>query len=136
MRLACFFLLMLITAVGAIAQTEDLIQAVPTTNPAYAQVYQLNKVGIIPTLPEKLRKTDTPLTHYDIAFLLVEPLERCSAFVETQESPSTVLPEQRRRAEMAYLTFSKIAPEDFDRALTSLSQLLRAFGTDVELLSP
>ncbi|HEX2951085.1 MAG TPA: hypothetical protein VHV83_16195, partial [Armatimonadota bacterium] len=47
-----------------------------------------------------------------------------------------VLPEQRRRAEMAYLTFSKIAPEDFDRALTSLSQLLRAFGTDVELLSP
>lgn len=131
-------LLILLSALPLIGDTADLVETVPSNNSAYTQLISLYKFGIIPSLPDKLRDSGRthPLTRYDVAFLLVEPLERCVAFVRAQESSASLQPEQRRRAEMIYLTFSKLPVADMNQAISMLTQLLDAFGPDIDQLSP
>lgn len=133
LSLVCIFLL----TVWSIGRAADLLTQVPTNDAVYAQLQLLDHRGLLAEGQGKLlsEPRQRSLTHYDIAYLLVEPLERCVALVSVQEAQSS-LPEQRRRAEMAYLAISKLSSTETDELLTTLEQLLRGYSSDINQLSP
>lgn len=124
----------------AVAQAAELMLPVPVTDAAYGQLRQLIRNGLLIDGRERLLDERNPreLTRYDIAFMLVEPLERCSALADVLDTrkPSAVLPEQRRRAEMACCLFARLTHAETDSAIASLGQLVHVFGTDIDQLSP
>lgn len=130
-------LLFLFSVLQQIGITADLSSPVPLTDSAYTELRQLDRWGILADGQNQLlsEKEQHVLTRYDIALLLVEPFERCAALVEVPDS-TKVLPAQRRRWEMAYLTVSKLSTADVDHMLATVSTLLRDFAGDVDLLAP
>ncbi|HEY3378866.1 MAG TPA: hypothetical protein VGL77_15380 [Armatimonadota bacterium] len=130
--------LILFATLPALAGGDELMSNVPLNDLTYTQMRQLDRWDILSDGQDKLREESRQpvLTRYDMAFLLVEPLERCVAFVAMQETPTSVLPEQRRRAEIAYLALSKLSPTDFDQMLVIMSQLAKTFASDIDQLSP
>ena len=138
MRVTGLFLaLILLFFCQAASRAVDLMLPVATTDPAYTQLRQLNRWGILTEGQEKLsdEKSQRVLTRYDIAFLLIEPLKRCTALVDVQESVNA-LPEQRSRAETACFTFSNLSTSEMNAVIVTLSQLRVAFGNDIDQLSP
>jgi hypothetical protein len=125
------------TQLGASA-AADLVHQVPLTSPAYSQLRLLQSAGLLVgnsqllTTPERQR----PLTYYDFAFMLVEPLQRFVALVEAQDHPTLVTPEQRRRYDLTVRMAARLSDHDFDALISASGGLLAEFRDAVEELSP
>jgi hypothetical protein len=134
LRLFCLLLLVLLPWLGWGA---DLISPVPAGAPAYGQLRELDHSGLLAPIHSSLL-ADVPkrlLARYDVALLLIEPLERLIALVQAQENQA-LSPEQSRRRDLAYSRISTLPAREFDHLLSSITQLARGYGAEVDALNP
>ncbi len=115
----------------------DLIDQVPVTASAYAQLRQLGQQRMLAEGWEAQlnRAPQHPLTRYDFAFLLIEPLERFCTLVQAQENAG-LTPEQRRRNDLALETIRALTPAELDNLLVTTNKLLVSFSDAIDELSP
>jgi hypothetical protein len=138
MRSYCLLLLCILSCViPSVAWGADLTASISTTDQTCAHLRQLDRWGLVPAVQRKLLygKGQRPLTRYDVAFLLIEPLERCIAIVDVQDAPKAA-PEQQRRADMAMVTFAKLTPAEFDTLVENLRLLVQSYAADIDQLMP
>jgi hypothetical protein len=113
----------------------DLVQEVPAGSVAYEHLQALSHQGLLAApLPMDGAKPRV-LTRLDVAFLLVEPLQRFIALVEVRESTTTA-PEQRRRATLASKAVEGLTDAEFTALLGRAAALRDNFRDMLETLSP
>ena len=126
-----------VSVVCAFCQTTDLLAPLASNNPAYGQLRELARFGIISTADNSAFRENSvkPLTRYDVAFLLLDPLELCSLLVEMQENPK-LLADNRQRVETIYRALARLTDTELQQALKHLSQLLESSSEDIGQLMP
>lgn len=129
--LACIWF----SLVGGWAASVDLMTPVPAAAPAYGQLRLLAQQDLLSTTTPLAQQGSRLLTRYDVALLLIEPMERFVALVDAQEQDTLTL-EQQRRKDLAYDAIAPLSSHDLGRLLTASSQLLLNYQDVVDALSP
>lgn len=123
-------LLLLVQVRGMAA--ADLIQKIAANDPARAQLRLLDKVGLLPSSHATL--FELPMTRYDVAFAMIEPLRSFIALTETPNANSS--PEDRRLHTQVAQLLSTLSREDLLRLLTATEGLLNGYADLIEKLAP
>jgi hypothetical protein len=134
--LICLLIVFFSTTLTA-TRADEVTLFAPASDATCAQLRQLDQWGMLSDDQDKVHASPnyTTLKRYDVAFMLVEPFERCIALITVQENPQA-LPEQHRRAEVAYFAFSKLLPIECDQVITTLTKLQLSYHTELEKLAP
>ena len=133
LQILIFLLFSMLSVNGA----EDVTLFAPVSDATIAQLHQLDHWGLLADHQNKMLSSphvDT-LKSYDVAFMLVEPLERITALIAVQENPQAT-PAQRRRAEVAYFAVSRLSPIEFDGLIMTLMKLQLNYYPELNKLSP
>jgi len=123
--------LLLLVQVRGMA-TADLIQKIPANDPARAQLRLLDKVGLLPSSHATL--FELPMTRYDVAFAMIEPLRLFIALIEIPNANSSS--EDRRLHMQAAQTLSMLSRDDLLGLLTATEGLLTGYADLIEKLAP
>ena len=127
----------LLLATLSVSRAEEVTLFAPASDATCLQLRELDHWGLLSDDQQKVLSSPkyATLTRYDVAFMLVEPLERCTALITVQQDPQA-LPEQRRRAEIAYFAVSRLSSIEFDQLVSSLTKLLLSYHAEMEKLAP
>jgi hypothetical protein len=125
-----------VLAVVLLASTAcavDLIGTVPPTTPAYAALRTLGERGLLGAgWNDALNK---PLTRYDAAFMLIEPLQRLTALVEVNATAAPA-PEVQRRRDLATRALTQLTQAQYQSAVSAAVLATTTFGDAIDALSP
>ena len=118
-------------------RADEVTLFAPASDATCVQLRQLDHWGLLADDQAKVLSSPkySTLQRYDVAYILVEPLERCIALVAVQDDPQAP-PQQRRRAEVAYFAVSNLSALEFDQVLNSLTKLLIGYHLEIEKLAP
>jgi hypothetical protein len=114
---------------------------VPVDAAAYSHLRTLAHANLLPGTTSEARQDlllpqpTRALTRYDVALLLVEPMEQLTAVVEAQDNLDPA-PAQRRRFELGLRTLSTLTIGDINASLTAASALLAEYRDAIEAIAP
>jgi len=122
---------------SSIVWATDLIEPVPSTSPAFLTLRQYGERGLLSVgwEAELVTPPARPLTRYDIAFLLIEPLQRLTALVEV-DAHAALTPEAQRRHDLALQAIMGMSTSEYQTLVNTAGQMLSLFGDGIEALAP
>ncbi len=127
---ACIVLALLMASAAC---AVDLIGAVPSNGAAYAALHTLGEHGLLASGWDAT--LNRPLTRYDAAFMVIEPLQRLSALVEADASGAPA-PELQRRHDLAAHALSTLTQAEYQAVVSAAVQVTTTFGDAIDALAP
>lgn len=114
-----------------------LIQQVSPKDPAFTQLHVLDKSGMLATARERVFPANTlhPVTRYDVALALVEPLQRFIALTAPFGAVSSSLDMHYRR-ELMLRTVAGLKTDEMEKLLGATNYLLQNYGDAIEAIAP
>ena len=114
----------------------DLFQQVPGNDPAYAALRHLDHCGLLPTYAKLQRgQSHHPLTNYEFALALTEPLKQFIALADTQSAHDGD-PAQKQRGLLLNGTLSALSAADREQVIAEIGRLAQQFAAVVDEIQP